>query len=334
MNQLEKKLGVALLGLGSFNTTQVTTAIQSSANCELRGVITGTPVKASMWMRKYGLDKDNVYNYDNLEEIANNDSIDIVYVSVPNSKHLEFVCRAAKSKKHIICEKPLGLNISECAEMISVCEQNNVRLSIGYRLCYDPYFDFIKTIGEKEGIQELDGNLSFDLASMTDWRLDKRLSGGGALMDIGIYGIYSACYISKCIPKFVEARIHTNNTSAFKEVEESVSFTLYFETFEAKFESSYSDNQNWLKIKTEKSEYVLNNAFALSGQALTNGVELINFPDTNQIANHLDDFALSIIRNSEIKVPGNYGLRDLAIIEALYCSAKSGNHEPVKYEKS
>lgn len=329
MNVVKNKLGVALLGLGSYNTTQVTTAIQCSKNCELKGVITGTPVKASMWMHKHGLDKSSIYDYDNLEEIATNDEIDIVYVSVPNFKHLEFVCRAAVAKKNVICEKPLGMSRSECAEMIKVCKQNNVKLSVGYRLCYDPHIDFIKSLAEKEGITHMEGNLSFNLGTTKNWRLNSALSGGGALMDIGIYGIYSACYISSSTPEFAKAQIHTN--SVFKEVEESVSFTLYFEKFEVRFDSSYSGNQNWLKVQTPKSEIILNNAFAPSGQVLHKGIDSINLPMVNQVAMHLDDFAYSLANNRSLKVSGELGLRDSIILETLYASADSGRRVRINY---
>ena len=115
----KKKLGLALMGLGYYSTDILAPSIQMCKNTYLAGIITGTPSKAEEWSAKYKLKKENIYNYENFDEIANNKEIDIVYVVVPNGLHKEFTIRAAKAGKHVLCEKPMAANAAECREMIA-----------------------------------------------------------------------------------------------------------------------------------------------------------------------------------------------------------------------
>ena len=83
----EDKLGVALVGLGSYSTTQLAPALQQTKNCYLAGIVTGTPAKEKTWADKYNIPQKNIYNYQNFEDIASNPDIDIVYVVLPVSMH-------------------------------------------------------------------------------------------------------------------------------------------------------------------------------------------------------------------------------------------------------
>ena len=109
----KKQLGLALMGLGYYSTDILAPSIQMCKNTYLAGIVTGTPSKAEDWSAKYSIKKENIYNYDNFDEIANNKEIDIVYVVLPNSLHKEFTIRAAKAGKHVICEKPMAVNAAE-----------------------------------------------------------------------------------------------------------------------------------------------------------------------------------------------------------------------------
>ena len=105
-------------------------------------------------MREYGIGERHVYNYENFDQIASDDAIDIVYVVLPNSMHAEFSIRAAEAGKHVICEKPMALNVAECDAIIDACKRAGVKLGVGYRLHSEPYtmevkrFVREKTFGE------------------------------------------------------------------------------------------------------------------------------------------------------------------------------------------
>src|SRR5690349_23520119 len=118
------KLGVALVGLGYYSTDLLAPALQQTKNCYLAGIVTGTPAKAEAWKQKYNIPDKNIYNYQNFDQIANNDDIDVVYVVLPPSMHREFTVRAANAGKHVWCEKPMAITVTECSEMIEACRKN------------------------------------------------------------------------------------------------------------------------------------------------------------------------------------------------------------------
>src|SRR5690348_5127002 len=91
----QRKLGVAIVGLGNLSTNQIAPALQKTRNCRLAGIVTGTPAKAAEWQKKYGLPASSVYNYDNMHSMAKNKDIDIVYVVTPNALHLPHAQAAA-----------------------------------------------------------------------------------------------------------------------------------------------------------------------------------------------------------------------------------------------
>ena len=107
------KLGIALVGLGGYAGGQLAPALQQTEHCYLSGIVTGTPSKIDTWKTKYNIADKNVYNYENFDSIKNNPDIDIIYVVLPNSMHAEYVIRAAAAGKHVICEKPMALNVEE-----------------------------------------------------------------------------------------------------------------------------------------------------------------------------------------------------------------------------
>lgn len=110
----KEKLGIALVGFGYYSTDLLAPALQLTQNCELRGIVTGSPEKISVWQEKYGITDKNVYNYDNFDDIANNSDIDVVYVVLPTSMHAEYTIRAAKAGKHVWCEKPMAPSVADC----------------------------------------------------------------------------------------------------------------------------------------------------------------------------------------------------------------------------
>ena len=149
-NRLQKKkLGVALVGLGYYSTQLLAPAMELTKNCELRGIVTGSPDKIPVWQEKYQIKDSNIYNYENFDAIANNPDIDVVYVVLPPSMHAEYSIRAAKAGKHVWCEKPMAPSVAECQAMIKACKDNKVKLAIGYRCQHDPNIQAYMKIGRE-----------------------------------------------------------------------------------------------------------------------------------------------------------------------------------------
>ena len=183
----DRKLGIALVGLGNYATNQLAPALQQTELCQLTGIVTGTPQKAAEWSSKYQIPHKNIYNYETFDQIKDNPDIDIVYVVLPNSMHAEYTIRAAKAGKHVICEKPMGLNVKECEQMIKACKEAKVKLSVGYRLYFEPHHLEVRRLGTEKAlgaVKMIESSLGFSMA-------DPKVLAQGFVTDKNVFkGIY------------------------------------------------------------------------------------------------------------------------------------------------
>jgi predicted dehydrogenase len=323
-----KKLGVALVGLGSYSNGQLAPALQETKYCKLAGIVTGTPSKAVEWKKKYNISDRNVYNYDNFDTIKNNPDIDIVYVVLPNAMHAEYTIRAAKAGKHVICEKPMAISVKECEQMIAACNDAGKMLSIGYRLHFEPHNLKMMRLGQKQiygPVNSIETANGFVLRNPDVWRLDKALSGGGPLMDMGIYSVQGARYVMGKEPVAVTARTEKTMPKLFKEVEETLYWQMEFPGGAvADCQTSYAKSLGNLRAEAEKGWFELEPAFSYSGIQGKTHEGRMNLPQVNQQALQMDDFAYCILNNKPTRVPGEEGLKDIKVIEAIYKAAATG----------
>lgn len=330
----KNKLGIALVGLGSYAGGQLAPALQETKNCYLAGIVTGTVEKEKTWAERYSIPQKNIYNYRNFDSIADNPDVDIVYVVLPIFMHKEFTIRAAQAGKHVICEKPMSMNVKECDEMINACKKANRMLSIGYRLHFEPYNQEMMRLGQKKvygKVLELDCANGFRYGGNPNaWRLKKALAGGGGMMDMGVYCIQGARYTTGEEPVFAFAREEKTRPELFNEVDETIYFELEFPSgCVAKGISSYNMHLNHLKAKAEKGEFELSSAYRYGGMKGKTPEGAMPYPQINQQAAQMDDFAQCIIRNIPTRVPGEMGRLDMKVIEAIYKSISSGKKEKV-----
>ncbi len=325
-----KKLGVALVGLGSYSTYQLAPALQDTQHCYLTGVVTGTPVKEKQWADKYGIPTDNIYNYDNFDAIADNDDIDIVYVVLPNSMHAEFCIRAAKAGKHVICEKPMAISVKECDDIINACNAAGVKLGVGYRLQSEPYTNEIKRIVREKPFGEVrfvSAEAGYRSRGNPDqWRLNRALAGGGALLNMGVYAIQGAIYGTGQNPISVSAQEFSTDPDYFKDTDESITAQFKFPNgATGSIFTSHSANVNrhysafdrgWLELNPA------NNYGPLAGRLSTG--EEIKFTHESQQKLQMDDFARHILEGTPNCAPGEMGKRDMIICEAIYQSIAEG----------
>lgn len=296
-----KKLGIALVGLGNYSNGQLAPALQETKHCYLAGIVTGTPSKEATWAQRYSIPEKNIYNYTNFDDIAKNPDIDIVYVVLPISMHKEFTIRAAQAGKHVICEKPMALNAKDCEGMIAACKKANRMLSIGYRLHFEPHNMEAMRLGQKQvfgKIKSMDNANGFTYGGDPNaWRLKKALAGGGGLMDMGVYAIQGARYTLGQEPLFVKATEEKTKPELFKEVDETVFWELEFPgKIMAKGKSSYNNNWGHLKAEAEKGRFEVSPAYGYGGIAGSTSKGKMNFPQVNQQALQMDDFAQCIMQ--------------------------------------
>ncbi len=321
------KLGVALVGLGYYSTEVLAPALQLTKHCELRGIVTGSPEKVPLWQKKYGIADKNVYSYDNFNTIANNPDIDVVYVVLPPGLHAEYAIKAAETGKHVWCEKPMARTVAECEAMIQACKEAKVKLAIGYRCQHDPNVQFFQKMGKTRpfGLPKMISCTAGYVDLRTDhWKQNKKL-GGGVMGDMGVYALQSARMVTGEEPIMVSAQASTTRPEIYTEVEETMSFQLTFPSGTiASCQSSFGTRTNNLHVAYEKGWLKMDPHSAYSGNKgkLSDGT-LIDFALPNQQAAQMDNDARSIIQDTSMLVPGEEGLRDIRVIEAIYRAAKN-----------
>lgn len=329
----QKKLGVALLGLGSYAGGKLAPGLMETKNCYLAGVVTGTPEKATKWKNQYNLKDKNIYNYSNFDSISDNKDIDIVYVVLPNSMHHEYVIRAARAGKHVMCEKPMAISVKECQEMIDACKKAGVRLSIGYRLHFEPYNMEAMRFGQEKvmgKVKIVESSMGFKIGDPTQWRLKKAMSGGGAMMDVGIYAIQGARYSTGEEPVSVLAQEYKTDNQKFKDVDETIIWQMEFPSGAVSTSTTtYASGVDRLYIAAENGSLELEPAFGYGPQAGKTNKGVLNLPNINHQAAQMDDFATCVRENRESSVNGEEGLKDLKVIEAIYKSLQSGKKEKI-----
>jgi len=324
-------LRVAIMGLGSYGT-RVAEAMRDCKMAKLVGVISGHPSKITTWQSKYDIPEKNCYNYENFDNIKNNPDIDAVYVITPNGLHHDEVIRVAKAGKHVICEKPMAVNAKQGQEMIDACKKANVKLLVGYRMHFEAKtLEIIRMrkAGEFGKIMFFQGLSGFIIGDPAQWRLNKDLAGGGAMMDIGIYSINGSRYMIGEDPVWVTAQETKTNHEKFKEgVDETIQFQLGFPGGAvASCLSTYSMNN--------LDRFFLNgvNGFAelqpATGygpiQGRTHKGELTQPHITHQTV-QMEEMSAIILQGKQPIVPvdGEEALKDLKIIDAIFEACKTG----------
>ena len=330
-------LRVAICGLGSYGT-RVADAMQACTRAKLVGAISGTPAKLKEWQSKYGIPEKNCYNYENFDNIKNNPDIDAVYVITPNALHKPQAIRVAKAGKHVISEKPMALNAAEGQEMVDACKKANVKLLVGYRMHLEPKtleIIRLRKAGEFGKTPFFQGLCGFKIGDPTQWRLDKKLAGGGSLMDIGIYAVNGSRYMLGEEPTWVTAQEVKTDTVKFKEgVDETITFQLGFPSGAiASCLSTYSmNNLDRFFLNGDKgfAEMLPSTGYGPI-KARTNKGE-IEFPHVTHQTVQMDEMSDIILKGKKVEVPldGEEGVKDLKIMDAIVEATKTGKKIPIK----
>ncbi len=327
----QRPLGVALMGLGNYSTTELAPALQLTRFAKLLGIITGSPEKIPEWQKTYSIPDQNVYSYERLDEIANNPEIDIVYNVLPPGLHAEFSIRAAQAGKHVICEKPMAASVAECDAMIEAAKKAGVTLHIGYRLHWDPFHKRMMEVSagkELGSLKTLDAAFSYRMTTTPPghWQLSKKLGIAGQLYNLGTYPIQAALYVARENPIRVTATSHNSRPEMFKEVAEGYAWEFEFPSgLKSTGFASGREDRNELSAVAERGSYALDHkAYSYRGiGGHVNGARM-DFPTINQQAHQIDGICQSIMNRTASLVPGEMGRRDTILLEAIMRAAETG----------
>jgi glucose-fructose oxidoreductase len=329
-----KQVGFALVGLGNLAINQLMPAFAKCRHARLTALISGRPEKAKQLALVYGVDPKNIYSYDNYDRLADNPAVDAVYVVLPNSMHAEYTIRALKASKHVLCEKPMANTPQECEQMIAAAKAAKRKLMIGYRLRYEPFnqalIAYAKDTAEAGPTRVILADAGFNIGDPKQWRLRKEMAGGGSLMDIGIYALNAARYLSGEEPVSVNAMMHsTPNDARFAEVEENITFQLRFPSgILANCTSSYGVGVNRFRVAKARGSAELEPALSYTGLRMRvlrgNTIEERVLPQRDHFALEMDHLAECILNDREPLTPGEEGLKDLKVMMAIYEAARIG----------
>jgi len=328
-----KKLGWAIVGLGSLSINQILPAFARCEKSKVVAFVSGHPDKANKLALRYGVDPKNIYNYQNYDSIKDNPEVDIIYIVLPNGMHAEYTVRGLQAGKHVLCEKPMANSPEECQQMIDAGKKANRKLMVAYRCHYEPYNqEAIRLARSKElgALKMITADMGFNAGDPTQWRLNKKLAGGGCLMDIGIYALQATRYISGEEPIEINAQTYTTASDPrFKEVEESINFQLRFPSgVLASCTSSYGySSQNHIRVVCTDGWYELDPATSYNGLRFyihrNNLSEEVRLPVKDHFTQEMDHMSDCVMNNKEPLTPGEEGLRDMKLISQIYEAART-----------
>jgi len=335
----DRRIGYALVGLGTLTLAELLPALQGCTHSKCTALVSGSREKALKVAAQYSVPERSVYSYENYDDIRNNPDVDAVFIVLPNSMHEEYTVRAARAGKHVLCEKPMANTAAEAQRMIDACKEAKKKLMIAYRIQYEPHHRQVQEwLRKKEygAVKMLDMVNVQNVGDPEQWRLKKALAGGGALPDIGLYCLNTARFLTGEEPVRVQAmQYSTPGDKRFAEVEESVWFTLQFPGgVVAQCTTSYGvhDSRRYRCYTDAGAWYGLDPAFSYHGLkaelAQAKGTDLwrSNWSkgDKNQFALEMDHFSRCILEDKTPYTPGEEGLQDHVVMEAIYRSAREG----------
>jgi len=334
------KLKWGIIGCGGIADRRTLPGMMLSQTSECYAVMDANPKAAQACKEKYGA-KFATADYN---EILAMPEVDCVYIASPVFCHKEQALAAAKAKKHILLEKPLGLTTEESLEIIDACEENGVKLGVGFMMRYHAYHKAIKEVIENGTIGDIVSMRAQFTCWYPDiegaWRQDKKLSGGGAFVDLGVHCIDLLQYISGL--QTVEVTGFSATQTFNYNVDDSTAIVMRMNNgaiglVDVNFNIPDSAANNPLEFYGTKGSII---AVGTLGQEEGGNVKILACPDAggydaqqsrstvepielkvefgNMYTKEIDAFAQAVINNTEPPVNGRNTLSVQKIIDAVY----------------
>lgn len=340
-----RKVKWGVLGAGGIADRRTLPGMMLSENCELVAVMEINDELAGGLAKKYNA---KCY-YTNAQDLLNNDEIEAIYIASPVKFHKEQVIAAAKAGKHVLCEKPIAVQLADSAEAQAACEDAGVLAGAGFMMRYHSLHQKMKQIvssGKLGQIVSCRAQMNCWFPDIEgNWRQQRVHTGGGALMDMGIHCIDLLEYIldSKC-----ESVMGMCDTKTFKyDIEDSANVMLKLKNGAVAYvDTNYNIPDDAVTCRLEimgtKGSMIAENTIsqvesgtlscrfidqggynALQDRTETEVVEYLP-EEGNMYAKELDSFAKSIVEKTPVIVPMADAVHVQRVIEAAYRSSQEG----------
>lgn len=338
-----RQAGWAIVGLGQLALEEIMPAFAECQTSKPVALVSGHPDKARKVARAYGIREDAIYDYQNYDRLADNKEVDAIYIVLPNSMHAEFTLRGLKAGKHVLCEKPMATSASDAEKMIAAAREARRHLMIAYRLHYEPFNMKAMEICKSGALGKIKIFVSTNGQNVEapNIRLSGEL-GGGPMGDVGVYSINAARYTLGEEPVEVYAVAQRPaDDPRFREVPESVAYTLRYPSgVIAHCGCSFGMAESrFYQVHGTEGSLKMDPAFSYRGLRLhvkqgdpkkgSAAAKELMLQAKNHFAQEMDHFSSVILDGETCRTPGEMGLADMRILEALEASLKSGRPEPV-----
>ncbi len=335
----DQKIGFAIAGLGSYATNQILPNIARTTHCRVTALVTGDPEgKGQRIAEQYGVPAENVVTYDDIGKLSNRAGVDVLYVITPTGLHMQHTLAGFDAGMHVLCEKPMATDVGECDRMIQAGQDAGKQLMIGYRVHFEPHNQRAIEMAREEKVGPLrhfEGTIAYNRGGFDDtWRSDYELAGrGGPLMDLGIYMVNAARYITGEEPFRVLARftVPADAPARAKGLETRCSWHFDFPSgVTASSTTGYDlSGGNTYRVIGSNGWFELEPATAYGGIQLFERAgrsrgSVDDIDERNQFATMLDHFATSLKENKPNLTPGEEGRRDVHVMRRIYDSAREG----------
>lgn len=263
---------------------------------------------------------------------------DAVYVATPNATHLEYVEAAAKQEKAVLCEKPLEATLDRARRLVSVCQDAGVPLMAGYRMQTDPAVRRLRDLlqaGVAGDVIHVHATMSQTMLGElgTDhdqWRLDADLSGGCAVMDLGVYPLNTTRFVLGADPIRVSGRTRTDH-EPFADVDEHATFRLEFpDDVDALCSvSQNAQHASRLEVTGTDARLILDPAFYEREDrgfaVVREGTRVdVDFDQVHQIEEEFAYFGHQLLADDPFHPDGKHALADMRALDGIYRSAETG----------
>ncbi|HVF28273.1 MAG TPA: Gfo/Idh/MocA family oxidoreductase [Pyrinomonadaceae bacterium] len=327
-----RKLKWGLIGCGDIARRRVAPAMRDLADCELVAVSRARFSEAESFAREFGARKW----FEDWRELVADSEIDAIYIATPVRPHPAQAIAAAAAAKHVLCEKPMAMNVAECDEMIAACRDNGVKLGVAYYRRFYPIVERVKDILESGEIgtpviAQINAFEWFDPPPdhSRRWLLSKEESGGGPMMDFGCHRVE---VLTNLLGKIRATRGFNSNVLFRREVEDT-SVALF------EFESGARGVLSVTHASREPQDTL--DIFGSEGSihvgVLNNGEARIRVGDADRVENHpphanmhlplIADFTQAVLNNREPAVNGRAGREVARIIEEIYSQTGDRSQE-------
>src|ERR1700721_1690950 len=337
-----KRVGYAVVGLGSISQVAVLPAFAHSENAKLIAVVSGDKAKAEKFAQDFKAGQ--AYTYRQYAACLKDPEVEAVYIATPPGEHEKYAVGAAKAGKHVLSEKPLAASVAQARNMVNTCRRNGVQFMTAYRKYFEPSTLKLKKmisrgdLGRVDIIHTLFAEFRPSGDNSPAWLFSKKLCGGGPLTDLGVYCVNTTRWLVDEDPVAATGISWVRERRRYKDVEEGVAFRLDFKSGlilqgTAAYSAAFS---SFVHIHGEKGWAELAPAFAFEEERRISGkIAGKWFAKTlkpiDEFVLEIDYFADCIREGREPEPSGEQGLRDIIIIDAIYRAVKQRRSIAIKY---